>query len=55
MKTLTRGRTMTLEDLHAFVERLDVPERVKAELRALAPEEYTGLAPKLARTIVRKG
>ncbi|HEX5692597.1 MAG TPA: adenylosuccinate lyase [Roseiflexaceae bacterium] len=55
LKTLTRGRTMTLEDLHDFVERLDVSAHVKAELRALTPEAYTGMAPKLARTIVRKG
>jgi adenylosuccinate lyase len=54
LKALTRGRAMTLEDLHSFVEQLEVSERVKAELRALTPEKYTGLAPKLARTIVRK-
>jgi adenylosuccinate lyase len=54
LKTLTRGRTMTIDDLQGFVERLDVPEHIKAELRALTPEKYTGLAPKLARSIVRK-
>jgi adenylosuccinate lyase len=54
LKGLTRGKVLALPDLRAFVEGLEVPEAVKAELRALAPEEYIGLAPKLARTILRK-
>jgi adenylosuccinate lyase len=54
LKTLTRGRSITLADIYGFVEQLDGPERVKTELRALAPESYIGLAPKLARTILRK-
>jgi adenylosuccinate lyase len=53
LKELSRGRALTLESLHAFVDALDVPEGVKDELRALTPEGYTGLAAKLARTIVR--
>ena len=54
LKGLTRGKVLTLDGLRAFVETLDVPEAVKAELRALTPEGYTGLAPKLARTLLRK-
>lgn len=54
LKELTRGRALTLQDLREFVERLDVADSVKAELRALAPEAYVGLAPDLARTLVRK-
>jgi adenylosuccinate lyase len=54
LKGLTRGKLLTLDGLHAFVETLDVPEVVKAELRALTPESYTGLAPELARTLRRK-
>jgi adenylosuccinate lyase len=54
MKTLTRGRGLTLEGLHAFIETLPVSEAVKAELRALTPEGYTGLAAKLARTIIQR-
>ncbi|HWQ13777.1 MAG TPA: adenylosuccinate lyase [Roseiflexaceae bacterium] len=53
LKALSRGRALTLEALHAFVDELDVPEAVKEELRALTPEGYTGLAAKLARTIIR--
>lgn len=49
LKGLTRGRHLTLDDLRAFVEGLTVEEEIKAELRALAPERYLGLAAKLAR------
>jgi adenylosuccinate lyase len=49
LKRLTRGAAPTLEDIHQFVETLDVRSEVKEELRALRPEEYTGLAAKLAR------
>jgi adenylosuccinate lyase len=53
LKTLTRGRTLTLEALRAFIDGLDVPEPIRQELRALTPEGYTGLAADLARTIVK--
>jgi adenylosuccinate lyase len=49
LKTLTRGRTLTMDDLHTFIEHLDVAPEVKDELRALTPENYTGLAAKLVR------
>ena len=48
MKQLARGRSITLEDLHAFIEQLDLRPEVRAELLALRPENYTGLAAKLA-------
>lgn len=49
LKTLTRGRELSLEVLHQFVDGLDVSATVKAELRALTPEAYIGLATRLAR------
>jgi adenylosuccinate lyase len=49
LKTLTRGRDLTLEGLRQFVETLDVREEVRTELLALRPESYTGLAEDLAR------
>ncbi len=51
LKRLTRGHALTLDALHAFIEGLDVAPDVKAELRALAPETYTGLAARLARSL----
>ncbi len=49
LKALTRGRELTFESLGQFVEGLAVSDEVKAELRALTPERYVGLAAKLAR------
>ncbi|MFO1081250.1 MAG: adenylosuccinate lyase [Reyranellaceae bacterium] len=53
LKDLTRGRAVTLADLAAFIDGLDVRDEVKARLRALTPETYTGLASKLAEDGVR--
>lgn len=54
MKTLTRGRTTTMDDLHVFIDKLDIGDEVKAELRALRPETYTGVAAKLARQAIER-
>ncbi|MEI7769305.1 MAG: adenylosuccinate lyase [Chloroflexales bacterium] len=48
LKGLSRGRAMTMEDLREFVGGLDVDDAVKAELLALTPEAYVGLAARLA-------
>ena len=48
LKELTRGKEVTLLDIHAFINRLKVNDKVKKELLALTPENYTGLASKLA-------
>lgn len=49
MKKLARGRQITLEDLHNFIDELEVRPEVREELKALRPETYIGLAAKLAR------
>jgi adenylosuccinate lyase len=51
LKRLTRGRALTREALLAFIDELDVSSDIKAELRALTPETYTGLADRLARMV----
>lgn len=51
LKGLTRGRALTLDDLRAFLETLDIDAELRAELLALTPETYTGLAPRLARLL----
>jgi adenylosuccinate lyase len=45
---LTRGRKVSLEDLRSFMDGLKLRPAVKAELKALSPLNYTGLASKLA-------
>lgn len=54
LKGLTRGRALTLADLHAFVDTLEISDAVKAELRALTPAGYVGRAADLTRTIIRR-
>src|SRR5471030_2778735 len=49
LKALTRGKQVTLEDLAAFIDGLDIGPEIKARLKALRPENYTGLAGMLAR------
>lgn len=49
LKALTRGKQVTLEDLAVFIDGLDISPEMKAQLSALRPETYTGLAGILAR------
>jgi len=51
LKELTRGRSLTAEDLLRFVDALDIPEEARARLRALTPADYVGKAVELARRI----
>ncbi len=49
LKALTRGKQVTLKDLAAFIDGLDISPEMKARLKALRPENYTGLAGILAK------
>jgi len=51
LKALTRGKAITKEALHAFVDALDIPADAKARLKALTPATYLGKAAELARRI----
>ncbi|OGI94997.1 adenylosuccinate lyase [Candidatus Nomurabacteria bacterium RIFCSPLOWO2_01_FULL_42_17] len=48
LKELTRGKEVTLSDIHEFIDNLKVSEKIKKELLKITPENYTGLASKLA-------
>ena len=48
LKELTRGKAVTMDDLSRFIDSLKVTDKVKAELKAITPLNYTGLASKLA-------
>ncbi len=48
LKDLTRGKEVTLADIHEFIRTLDVSDEIKKELTKISPENYTGLASKLA-------
>ena len=48
LKELTRGKQITLADIHNFIDSLAVNNKIKKELKTFTPENYTGLASKLA-------
>ncbi|OIP97359.1 adenylosuccinate lyase [Candidatus Wirthbacteria bacterium CG2_30_54_11] len=49
LKALTRGEGITLEQLRSWTSGLKVSKAVKAELSALTPEGYIGLAQKMVK------
>ena len=51
MKVLTRGTDITHEGMRQFIQHLDLPDTDKAQLLALTPATYTGLAKTLVRHI----
>ena len=48
LKELTRGKQVTLDNIHKFINTLEVNDKIKKELLKITPENYTGLASKLA-------
>ncbi|HEX4585976.1 MAG TPA: adenylosuccinate lyase [Burkholderiaceae bacterium] len=48
LKELTRGRAITRETLHRFIQTLPIPEAARQDLLALTPATYVGLAEDLA-------
>jgi adenylosuccinate lyase len=49
LKELTRGKTITAQAIHAFIETLEIPLDEKARLQAMTPANYTGAAGRLAQ------
>ena len=49
LKSLTRGQEINAETLRVFVDGLELPDDVKAELGGLTPDRYVGLAAELAK------
>jgi len=49
LKALTRGKPVSKELLHDFVQSLDIPDEAKQGLLDLTPATYTGLASSLAK------
>ena len=49
LKALTRGKGITPETIHDFVQQLDIPAEAKARLLELTPGTYIGKALELAK------
>ncbi|MBI4088209.1 adenylosuccinate lyase [Candidatus Kaiserbacteria bacterium] len=48
LKSLTRGKQVTLDDFAQFIDGLTISDEVKRRLKALRPENYIGLAAEIA-------
>jgi len=51
LKEVTRGKTVTAQDMHGLIASLDIPAAEKQRLLAMTPESYVGLAAALARRV----
>ncbi|MBZ9567971.1 adenylosuccinate lyase [Modicisalibacter tunisiensis] len=51
LKELTRGKRIDQAGFAAFIDTLELPETVKAELKALSPATYVGNAAEQARQL----
>ena len=49
LKTLTRGKAVTLADIHEFIDSLEVSPKIRKELKQFTPSNYIGLAARLAK------
>ena len=51
MKDLSRGKSVNKEDLSYLIDKLEISEQEKIQLKELSPHSYIGLADKLARDV----
>jgi adenylosuccinate lyase len=51
LKAVTRGKTISAQDLHQLIRGLDIPAEAKQRLLDMTPGNYIGLAAKLARRV----
>jgi adenylosuccinate lyase len=51
LKDFTRGTDVDAAGLAAFIDKLPLPPTERARLKALAPQQYLGLAAEMARSI----
>jgi adenylosuccinate lyase len=51
LKDFTRGKRVTRESMQTFVDGLELPEDVKAELKKLTPHNYIGNADQQAKDL----
>ena len=54
LREATRGQTLSLADLHVFIDGLEIAGAVKERLKALRPFDYVGLAPEICRCVVEE-
>lgn len=52
LKAFSQGKKITTSEVNTFIESLDVSPEVRAQLQAITPVRYIGLAPDLVTTAV---
>jgi adenylosuccinate lyase len=52
IKNLTRGKKLTLEEIHKFIDKLDIKNELKEKIKSLKPHNYIGIADKLSQNIM---
>ena len=54
LKALTRGKEhITMQVIHDFIDTLQVDEKVKAELKRITPQGYTGVACNMQKIVLK--
>lgn len=51
LKDFTRGKRINIDEMRQFIDTLELDDAVKAQLKALEPATYVGIAAKLAKDI----
>ncbi len=51
LKGLTRGKDISMDDIHKFIEELEINQDDKERLLKLEPKNYVGLAEEIAKSI----
>ncbi len=47
LKELTRGKKITVNDIHDFIKGLNINEKIKSKILKITPLNYTGIASKI--------
>lgn len=53
LKALTRGKKITEQDIHKFIEELDLPKEEKIRLKYITPINYIGKAADLVNELIQ--
>ena len=54
LKTLTRGQSLSIENLQTWVDELEIADSIKARLKLIKPADYIGLAESICEDAVRE-
>ena len=54
LKDFSRGKHCTVQELHDFVDTLEIKEETKLKLKSLRPENYIGLSKELTELAIKR-